>query len=207
MHLSCLIETFKDAGNESMRNKIEWLHDFVKYFSLMYLYKACCEKYSATSKFVDRTILAVNSKTLDPTIGRQMEELRIQVVGINDQMRIMQTLEQSFSDTGSKIKKMQNELNCKLSLTMLPVIDDNDVKDIADGNIKAGNIASSSAAKLHKSQSYAQVLTKNITDTITSFVVDTLKQQRQHERDGVSVVVYGMTGRENNDMARATKIL
>ena len=59
MHLSCHVKTFKDESNESMRNKIEWLHDFVKYFFLVYLCKACCEKYSVTSKFVDRTILDV----------------------------------------------------------------------------------------------------------------------------------------------------
>ena len=40
-HLACLHKQFKDAGNVPLKNKMEWLYEFIRSVSLFYRCKFC----------------------------------------------------------------------------------------------------------------------------------------------------------------------
>jgi hypothetical protein len=44
VHLTCQYKLFKDAGHEALRNKIDWLFDFVQFTALAYRCRACLDK-------------------------------------------------------------------------------------------------------------------------------------------------------------------
>ena len=43
IHSACQLKQFKDAGNEALKNKIEWLSDFIKFAALARQCKTCQE--------------------------------------------------------------------------------------------------------------------------------------------------------------------
>lgn len=47
VHLSCQVKLFKDAGNEPLKNKQDWLQEFLRFSSLVHQCKACTEKHKA----------------------------------------------------------------------------------------------------------------------------------------------------------------
>ena len=84
------------------------------------------------------------------------------------------------------------------------MLDDNCVNSSVNQSTVNKNTSSKEFNFAQKSdkQLYAQALTKNISDSIKTPGAEMLKQQWQHDHDRASVMIYGMSGQEDNDVAR-----
>ncbi len=45
IHLACQYKLFKDAGNDALKNKLDWLSEYIRFAALAYRCKACKEKF------------------------------------------------------------------------------------------------------------------------------------------------------------------
>ena len=61
IHLTCSLKLFKEATNEPLKNKIDWLQEFITFSSLIYQCKACTEKL----KTVPTSVIDANTKVND----------------------------------------------------------------------------------------------------------------------------------------------
>ena len=117
-HLACLTKIINDAGNEPPKNKIEWLHDFINFFSLVYQCKVCRDKYGAGPQCFDQTKIGAN-KEPDSAITNQLDEIRHKINNIDGQMQKIQGALQTLPNVETKVDKLQVELSLAL-----PKLDD-----------------------------------------------------------------------------------
>ena len=75
VHLACLHKQFKEVSNEPLKNKIDWLGEFIKHASLVYCCKVCTEKSQAERQVATTTeITHIVNQISDVMIG--IEDLK-----------------------------------------------------------------------------------------------------------------------------------
>lgn len=50
IHLNCMYKAFKDAGNDTPKNKPDWLHEFILHSALAHRCKDCSEKFATAPR-------------------------------------------------------------------------------------------------------------------------------------------------------------
>ena len=64
IHVACQCKAFKDAGNEAIKNRIDWLAEYIAFAGLVYHCKACRDKHDVapqdSATLANQTIVAVN---------------------------------------------------------------------------------------------------------------------------------------------------
>ena len=161
----------------------------------------CRDKYGAGPQYFDQTKIDAN-KEPDSAITNQLDEIRHKIANIDGQMQKIQGALQTLPNVKTKVDKLQVELSLAL-----PKLDDIGVCSSVDQPTDNKNTGNKESVIAHKSgnQSYARI-TKNISDSIKTSVAETFKQQRLLDRDEASVVIYGLSGRDDNDVARTQRI-
>ena len=78
IHLACQLKQLKDAGNEALKNKIEWLSDFIKFAALARQCKACQEnqRNCATSSVVTAT-------PSDPLVSQEIANMKQSIAALD----------------------------------------------------------------------------------------------------------------------------
>lgn len=74
VHPACLHKQFKDANNEPLKNKIDWLSDFIKYASLVYRCKACTDKSKVVHQVATTEITNIAGQISD--VKQSIEDLK-----------------------------------------------------------------------------------------------------------------------------------
>ena len=91
VHLGCQCKLFKDAGNEALRNKVDWLAEFIKFTSLAFCCKACVGK----KETVPQELLKSDEQKLD--------EVKLSIVSLDNKLQSLQdaVAKLSSSDTST----------------------------------------------------------------------------------------------------------
>ena len=81
IHLACQLKQFKDAGNEPLKNKIEWLGDFIKFAALARQCKACQEnqRNCAASSVVTAT-------ASDPQVSQEIANIKQSIAALDSKI-------------------------------------------------------------------------------------------------------------------------
>ena len=74
--LTCHYKQFNDAGNEPLKNKLDWLAEYINFFALAYHCKGCLEKVVKVSQELDSTIILKAQVAQDINVVKQSIVLR-----------------------------------------------------------------------------------------------------------------------------------
>jgi hypothetical protein len=75
VHLACLHKQFKEAKKEPLKNKIDWLGEFIKHASLVYRCKVCTEKSQAVPLVATATEIT-NMVNIISDVKNSIEDLK-----------------------------------------------------------------------------------------------------------------------------------
>jgi hypothetical protein len=92
-HLTCLLKQFKEInGGEPLKNKVDWLNEFIKFSSLTYCCKSCFGKQN--KRHTDDTASAAGRDDLlgmeqnITTMKQSIAELDIKISGIVNSIKV-----------------------------------------------------------------------------------------------------------------------
>ena len=176
--LACLLSQYTQTGATALRNSVEWLQAFLTCCNMTYTCQACQQMCKAGIPMSNSGQSAADSMHLT----KRIDDLCNKICNL-----------------ATKMEEIQSEFGSKLSFITSSTEDNEDVA------LLSNKASTSLEAKPDKAQSYAQVLSMNISKAVKSSVAESLKLQKQTDRDKASVVIYGVP--ENNDLEKVKGIL
>ena len=84
-HLYCLTRRFRTKAEEGLKNKLEWLAEFIKMFNFRY----CCPKCSINDVY-NSSKMAPSTPSALSALGTRAEELSCQLTRMGDQLTAIQ---------------------------------------------------------------------------------------------------------------------
>ena len=176
IHLGCVLKQFKESKNEPLKNRIEWLYNFTTFSSLIYHCKTCAAK---------------------GTIFNELQTVT------KDYEKSISALDARMSKDIQNVKQSIEALDIKLSniLTSISLCNGGDgnskTKQLTSTNVN-DSIKVTSCTGLPASITYAQIMTKNISDVVKTAVADSMRKQRKNDSDRSSIVLFGLQERKED---------
>jgi hypothetical protein len=188
IHVGCLLKLYTDASKKALRNKKEWLADFICYSGLSYRCKACVKTDITEPKASDSTAKAHDafhykacSEKCDTASQMSMATETASAAIMESIMEVGRQIDSLHKDMGAKLEsiiKSQSALD--VLTTFKPV-----TNDIATATASAATPVT---------LTYAQVMAKDLDfkRAVKSAITESLDSQRETERDDSIVVMFGL---------------
>jgi hypothetical protein len=188
IHVGCLLKLYTDANKEALRNKKEWLADFICYSGLSYRCKACVKTDITEPKASDSTAKAHDALHYKACTEKCDAASQMSMATETASAAIME----SIMEVGRQIDSLHKNMDAKLE----SIIKSQSALDVLTTLKPVTNdIASASAnAASPVSLTYAQVIAKDLDfkRAVKSAVTESLDSQRKTERDDSIVVMFGL---------------
>jgi hypothetical protein len=190
VHLSCLLKVFKSAGGEQLKNKLDWLREFIKQAHLYYICSNCSS----------------NKPTMADTItATQLNHSSLQLHSDQDIINMKQSISDmaiKISDVLSNMNALRSELISKLAVFVDGTTATTDPSNCANPNQSSAGTDKPSC----RPPSYASILSKDISEVVKSTVAESLKSQQRLDKEKSAVVVYGLP-EKSDDLKSAQDVL
>ena len=171
-HLACLHKLFKDANNDPLKNKLDWLAEFIKFSSLAYQCKSCLEKHGAVPKNLD-SLTAENGNVL---------------LSINESVR---KLNNQINDIQSKISDITLSLKqSEIDNSILSGKDNDNCIHIESEKNSLPSSVINNAADTQKS--YAEIVKGDLANMVKFAVSASINEQKLDEVISRSIVIFGL---------------
>ncbi len=188
VQLACLLQLFKQNGEEAFKNKHQWLKSFIDFYCLRYSCLTCRKKQPSANLPGDfpagfSSLQHGNSSAL---------EIKESINLLNNQISDIQS---KISDITVSIKQFNTKPSITISSDKTTPMDDD-----KGGNEVLKNLSSAVPP------SYANVVSKDIEKVVHSAVAHSLKLISFDDKASTSVFVYGMS-ESKEDMKNVSKLL
>ena len=185
INLTCMLKLFKEAGNEPLRNKIDWLAELLQFGYLAYQCKECKEKHS--------TLSPKNFAT--ETVTKEDKEILLHRNDMASLQSSIKTISANIDSIILQVNDMQRSLQSTLLSATLPT----EVQEEGSPAV----IHPSTTSQL---PSYASMLTKSLSDTVSKAVEKSIKARDNAARDKLSAKFYHLP-EHRQDLSDVTKVL
>ena len=161
-----------DANNEPLKNKLDWLAEFIKFSFLAYQCKSCLEKHGAVPKNLD-SLTAENDNVL---------------LSINESVR---KLNNQINDNQSKISDITLGLKqSKIDNSILSRKDnDNCIHIESEKNSLLSSVINNAA---DTQKSCAEIVKGDLANMVKSAVSASINEQKLDEVISRSIVIFGL---------------
>ena len=193
--LACFLHEFSQSGNGAFRNSVEWLHTFITGCNFQFTCRSCLHD----SRDDPRSHSGNSASSIT---GNSHSEVSFLASCVGD-------LFSRIDVKGIKIEKLQSDL---IKLPLIPTACE-PIKCLS--SVNQNTIGDYNSTVLHEPKlssqiSYAQTLSKNISDDlgkmVKQVVSDSLRAQKREDKIGVSVIIFGMP-ESDNDVTIVRKLL
>jgi len=183
VHLPCLLKKFKDGGNDvPLKNKQEWLLEFIKSASLAYHCEACLNGPAPEVKDVSSSSISMNTVSNSKPSSKELE---------SEPAVVLNDLRCEITSVSRRVDEMQRSIHNQLQQLM----------DASTGLLHASTDQTGNSHSVN-STTYASVLSKSVSETIKSAIVENIEYQKKADIDKKSIAVYGFPedGKDYDDL-------